>query len=271
MLRKGEKKGLKQFEDILTQCIEDIKAGRATIEDCLTVYSSVRERLEPLLKIALSIREPPDVKPSPQFKLKGRVQLVEQIHGKQVVTRWPWSRHSDPVRMTPSRSRFSMARIAIVTALALWALVGGTAYAAQDSLPGDILYPVKLVTEQVRMMLRGDEVGRAERALSFGDRRMSEIEALAQGGRLQDLDVAVEKYGDALNMTLARIESGRGKGLATRNITASVAATTAEHLSALNNVYETAPEEAKAAIARAMEKARIAHDWAAERLQQMGP
>jgi len=262
---------MRKFEDVLTQCIEDIKAGRASIEDCLARYPSLRERLEPLLKIALAIRQPPDVKPSPDFKLKARVRLMEQIHEKQAVTKWPWSRHSGPVGVIPEGRRFSMARIAIVIVLSLSALGGGTVYAAQDSLPGDILYPVKLATEQVRMMLRGDDVGRAERVLSFADRRVMEIEALAEEGRLQDLDMAVEKYGDALNMTLARIESGGGKGLATKDITTQVAATTAEHLSVLNNVYEMVPEEAKAAIATAMEKAQMAHEWAVERLQQMGP
>jgi hypothetical protein len=262
---------MRKFEDVLTQCIEDIKAGRATIEDCLARYPSLRERLEPLLKIALAIGEPPDVKPSPDFKLKARVQLMEQIHEKQAATRWPWSRHSDSVGVIPGRNRFSTARIAIVIVLTLSALVGGTVYAAQDSMPGDLLYPVKLAVEQVRMMLRGDDVGRAERVLSFADRRLMEIEALAEEGRLQDLDLAVEKYGDALNMTLARIESGGGKGLATRDITVLVADTTAEHLSILNDFYGTVPEEAKAAIATAMEEAEMAHEWATERLRQMGP
>ncbi len=262
---------MRKFEDILTQCIEDIKAGRAGIEDCLTRYPSLRERLEPLLKIALAIREPPDVKPSPHFKLKTRVKLMEQIHEKQAVTKWPWSRHNNPIRQMLQRSRFSMARIAIVIVLTFSALVGSTVYAAQDSLPGDVLYPVKLVTEQVIMMLRGDDVGRAERALSFANRRVTEIEALAEEGRLQELIMDVEKYGDALNITLTRIESGGGKGLATRDITALVAETTVEHLSVLNNVYNMVPEEAKAAMTTAMEKAQMAHEWAAKRLEQMGP
>jgi len=262
---------MRKFEDVLTQCVEDIKAGRASIEDCLARYPSLRERLEPLLKIALAIGEPPDVKPSPDFKLKARVRLMEQIHEKGAVARWPWSRHSDPLRVMPETRRFSMARIAIVMVLTVSALAGGTVYAAQDSLPGDFLYPVKLVYEQVRMMLRGDDVGRAERVLSFADRRVMEMEVLAEESRLQDLDVAVEKYGDALNMTLARIESGERRGLATRNITQLVAETTAEHLSILNNIYEMVPEEAKAAVARAMEKAQTAHDWATERLKHMGP
>ena len=54
---KEEETELKKFEDILVQCIEDIKAGKSSIEDCLDRYPSVREQLEPLLRTALEIRK----------------------------------------------------------------------------------------------------------------------------------------------------------------------------------------------------------------------
>ena len=55
---------MKGIEDILALCIEDVKSGRSTLADCLERYPSVREDLEPLLRIALSIQEPPPVTPS---------------------------------------------------------------------------------------------------------------------------------------------------------------------------------------------------------------
>ena len=115
---KGKETDLKKFEDILVQCIEDIKAGRSSIEDCLDRYPSVREQLEPLLRIALEIREPPDVKPSSVFKVKARVWLMDQIHGGQAVTKWPWSRYDSQVKPIPYIRRFSMARV-IVAAVAI--------------------------------------------------------------------------------------------------------------------------------------------------------
>jgi len=63
---------LNKFEDILVQCIEDIKAGRSSIEECLDRYPSFRERLEPLLRIAVGIREMPDVRPSTAFRVRAR-------------------------------------------------------------------------------------------------------------------------------------------------------------------------------------------------------
>jgi len=144
-----------------------------------------------------------------------------------------------------------MASVILVIVLTLSALGGGTAYAAQDSLPGDALYPVKLGTEQIIMMLPGDDVVKAERALSFAERRVGEMEALTEKGRPQDLDLAVEKYGYALNMTLARIERAGNRGLATGNITARVAEATTRHLLVLDEVWDMVPDEAKTAIAHA--------------------
>ncbi len=76
----------KKFEEILTQCIDDIKAGRCDIEECLKRYPSLRNRLEPLLTLALEIQPPPVVEPSAGFKIRARVQLMEQIQIGRAVT-----------------------------------------------------------------------------------------------------------------------------------------------------------------------------------------
>jgi len=242
---------LEKFEDILVQCIEDIKAGRSSIEDCLDRYPSMRGQLEPLLRIALAIPGPLDVKPSPAFKLKARVWLMDQIHGRQAARRWPWLRHEGQITPVPYIKRFStsMAGVILVVVLAVSALGAGTAYASQASLPGDTLYPLKLATEQAGMILSLDGAARAERALSFANKRMREMEALAQKGRSQDLELAVEQYGYAINITLSMIEQAADRGVATENITALVAEATARHLSVLDEVWDVVPEEAKAAVA----------------------
>ena len=149
-----------------------------------------------------------------------------------------------------------MVRIIIVIVLALSALGGGTVYAAQDSLPGDALYPVKLGAEGITMMLRGDDVERAERALNFASKRVREMVALTEKGRPEDLGLAVEKYCYALNMSLARMEEAvDNRGSVAGDIAALVAEATAQHLSVLDELYDMVPDEAKPAIARAMEEA----------------
>jgi len=259
-----------RFEDILVECIEDVKADRSSIEDCLDEYPSMRERLEPLLRIALEIREPPYLKPSPGFKLRARVWLMEQIHESGAVAKRPSFRHDNRVKPIPERSRFSMARVVVAIALAVAALGGVTAYAAQASLPGDALYPVKAGTERMGMMMLADDVARAERGLGFADRRIVEIEALVEQGRSEYLDVAAEEYERALNTALAKIEQAGDRGLDTEGITMSVAEATVKHMDALAKVYDEVPPEAEHAIARAMEVSVTGYETAVRALERAG-
>jgi len=244
---------LKKFEDILAQSIEDIKAGKASIKDCLDKYPSMRERLNPLLRLALEIREAPDVKPSPSFKIKARVRLMDQIHGGRAATRWPWRRYDGQMKPIAYIKKFSMSMAGVILAivLTLSAVGAGTAYASQASLPGDTLYSVKLATEQAGMMLVRDDVARAERALNLADKRVREMVRLAEKERPQDMGLAVEKYAYALNMTLTEIEQARNRGLDTRNVTALVAEATSRHFLVLDEVWDMVPDEAKTTIAHA--------------------
>lgn len=163
-----------------------------------------------------------------------------------------------------------MVRIIIAIVLALTALGGGTVYAAQDSLPGDALYSVKLGVEKVTMMLGGDDVARAERALNFADKRVREMVALTEKGRLEDLGLTVEKYCYTLNMSLTRMEAalGNGRSLA-GDITELVAEATAQHLSVLNGIYDIVPDESKPAISRAMEESLKCYQRAIQVREQL--
>ncbi len=80
---------MKRIEDILAECIEDVKADRCSMEDCLSRYPALDKELEPLLRLALNIQQPPDVKPSTAFKVKARVQIIEQINEWERIKQQP--------------------------------------------------------------------------------------------------------------------------------------------------------------------------------------
>ncbi len=168
-----------------------------------------------------------------------------------------------------------MKRVAIVAVIVLiLSGIGGATYAAQGSLPGDTLYPLKAATEQLTLRLPGDDAARAERGQSFADRRVEEIVDLAAQGRVPDLDLAAEKYENAMNITMARIEAAIAKGLVagnvTGNVTARVAEATLKHVEVLLEVFDRVPEQAQPAIARAMERAVTGHYRAMEALIEAG-
>jgi hypothetical protein len=164
-----------------------------------------------------------------------------------------------------------MKKLAVILAVVLsLSAVGGTAYAAQDSLPGDALYSAKLSAEGL-MMLAGDDVSRVERTLNFADKRVREMVALIAEGRPEDLDLAVEKYCYTLNVTLTKMEEALNKGRSVAGDIASlVANTVAQHLSTLDGLYAMVPDEAKPAIERAMVEALKCYKRAIQVREQLG-
>lgn len=164
-----------------------------------------------------------------------------------------------------------MKKLVVILAVVLsLSAVGGTAYAAQDSLPGDALYSAKLSAEGL-MMLQGDDVSRVERTLNFADKRVREMVALIAEGRPEDLDLAVEKYCYTLNVTLTRMEEALNKGRSVAGDIASlVANTVAQHLSTLDELYDMVPDEAKPAIERAMVEALKCYKRAIQVREQLG-
>jgi len=165
-----------------------------------------------------------------------------------------------------------MKKVVVILAVVLTlSTVGGTAYAAQDSLPGDALYSAKLSAEGLTMMLQGDDVSRAERALNFADKRVKEMVTLNEEERPEDLDLAVEKYCYTLNVALSRMEEALNKGRSVAgDIAVLVARVTAQHLSTLDGLYDMVPDEAKPAIERAMVEALKCYQRAIQVREQLG-
>jgi len=153
-----------------------------------------------------------------------------------------------------------MLGVIIAIILVLSALGSGIIYAVDGSLPGDALYSVKLSADHVGMLLPGSDVGRAERAIDFADRRVAEMLQLAEMERIDDLGLAVDKYDYALETALERVEGADHRVPLAADMTALVAEATARHLSVLDEVYDLVPEEARPAIAMDMEKALDGYD-----------
>ncbi len=165
---------MKRVEEILIQCIDDIKTGRASLEDCLNRYPDVRHELEPLLRVALSVKAPADIKPSDAFRVRARANLMKHIHASQAKRKAPQAGFGYGWFTGWARA------VAVVGALILTisAAGAGTAYASQSSLPGDTLYAVKLATEQVQRIITLDDAAEVDLELEFASTRLDELEEL---------------------------------------------------------------------------------------------
>jgi hypothetical protein len=76
---------------------------------------------------------------------------------------------------------FTLARIVLLAVFALGG-TGVTAYAAQDSLPNEALYPVKTWIEDLRLDLTQDPHTHFDLLVGFVEERIGEIEALVEDG-----------------------------------------------------------------------------------------
>lgn len=75
----------------------------------------------------------------------------------------------------------TLARSILVLALALGG-TGATAFAAQSSMPDDVLYPVKLMTEDMRLALTSDPEAAFNYLMNLAEERTREVAGLANQG-----------------------------------------------------------------------------------------
>jgi hypothetical protein len=226
---------LKKVEDILAECIEDIRAGRTTLEECLARYASMRTQLEPLLRLALSIRKPPSFAPSTAFKVRTRVRLMDYIHDNR--QRKPWySSIGENLARGWRAGWLKTASIVLVIVLFLSASGTGTAYASQESLPGDVLYPVKKATESIRRTFTFDNDEQLNLELSLADTRLEEMEVLAVKNP-QQIDSAIDGYRNNLALAVEKAEAAGDKGEHRQRLE-TVALETLRHISVIDGIND---------------------------------
>lgn len=82
------------------------------------------------------------------------------------------------------KERFSMNTFLVLTLVfaALFGGAAGTAYAAQDDLPTEALYPVKILTEDARLALTSSPQARLELLGALAQTRTQEMVQLAEAG-----------------------------------------------------------------------------------------
>ena len=156
-----------QFEAILDDCLQRLLQGE-DIAACLERYPAYAPELAPLLRTAAMLRDLPQPRLNPHRRAaigaRLRAEARSRTHTRQTL---------------PLIWRF--ARLAFALLLAV-VLATGSVWAAEDSLPGSPLYPLKRATEQVQLWLAPDAESRAILHLRWADRRAAELLALIEAG-----------------------------------------------------------------------------------------
>jgi len=166
---------MSDFKQRLDAAISRYLAGSHDPQDELDPYFATLETLEPLR----------DIPPRDQEKAAtGRRAFLQQarqmlkpvsIAPKHRLNGWTnWFRKERSPMLT-------LARIVLALVVTLGG-AGATTYAAQASLPSDTLYPVKLLTEDLRLSLTTNHQAEIDLLLELTARRIAEIAALAEEG-----------------------------------------------------------------------------------------
>ena len=132
-----------------------------------------------LLELVATLRDQAPAVPRPEFAsdLRGRLMLEAETALKPQTANL-----SLPTRQRGSRER------RLVAAASAFVLIGGTttmAAAAQGSLPGDALYPIKRGIEQAEAGLSMSAAGRGQDLLHQASDRLVEVKGLVEADTIQ--------------------------------------------------------------------------------------
>lgn len=236
---------------LLADCLEDL-------EDDLGERPASRDRpaieeagLVPLLEVVHAVRRVQHPQLSPAAMAAGLAQVQGALAGRRRPTPRP----------APWARRLAWAALALLLALLLST---GTAWAAQDSLPGELLYPVKRATEQARLSLTRRPEARSNLLISLAERRLDEVAQLCpEGDCPQDLLDSLAAQTSAAQAEIERIPQGERTQLLEK-----IVALTERQQDVLTQVLEKAPAPARPGLERALERSQQGKERARQSLER---
>ncbi|HEU5288821.1 MAG TPA: DUF5667 domain-containing protein [Candidatus Limnocylindria bacterium] len=158
------------------------------------------DRLRDAIRIALRIHRQTAEAPDDYTRLRIRARVLGNLRPRGAgLADHAWTALELLARPAPMIAR-SFALAALLVAVGMGATV-----ASADTLPDDLLYPVKVAAEGVRLALAGAPEDRAEVELSIAEHRLREAERLAASGRTSDALVAAAVYSQHIAWAAAEL------------------------------------------------------------------
>ncbi len=157
----------KPIEEILDICFRKINEG-IPLKEILGQYPDYADELKELLATAKKIKDVPLPEPSDKGLAYCLVRLGEALE---------LQRQKRPKARIPGLLYFpSLSWVkALVFALVIILVSWGTVTLSANSLPGDLLYPIKFMTEKVKFFLTADSRGKVELRLIYSEKRMQDL------------------------------------------------------------------------------------------------
>jgi len=155
--------------------------------------------------------------PDPAWVSRTRETLMMQVENSMSVTPVSfWRRVRETVRPVAHSFRLmSFFRRQVIATISIFGLVAGgsiaSVSAADNSVPGDFLYPVKLAAEQTQLALTSDKSEKLKLKTEFVGRRVEEIKSIVTSKvgqkteRIQEAAEIMKRDLDTMNTQLVEV------------------------------------------------------------------
>jgi len=184
----------RNFEQALDNCLDWMRSG-ASLESCLERFPDYSQELRPLLETAISVQQievPHSSQIAIQLSRQTMFNAVDRKFSSQAVSKSLLSRYAEQIIiLLTGKENIDMklvTRFAVATMVAILFIgLGGTAIASAKAIPGDTLYPVKTMIEDVKLNLTLNDSARQQLEERLQETRREEIMAALMTGRIADV------------------------------------------------------------------------------------
>ena len=153
----------------------------------------IRDEDEYGKRILAPLKDSPALEPAIQAEERAKfMQLGEDLRGRAIQDRKLTSQSQSSSVAMQGRLSIPLFKVLVITLLVLVfvAVSSISVYAAQNSLPGEPLYPIKSFSEDIRLSLTFSTQTKLNLTLDFTNRRMGEIRSLIADGRAVPIQAA---------------------------------------------------------------------------------
>ena len=171
------------FESILDECISALQAG-VPLEEILAEVPDYADELRPLLYASLLLADPNPALAPAQKKAELRAEYIKQMaelparSGPTFGQKFQAVLHIVRRRLTRQAILSDLITISITVILTLGMLALLLTILAEDTIPGDLLYGTKRISERVGLAITFDDRRKTEFLAELNERRIWEIEQL---------------------------------------------------------------------------------------------
>ena len=165
------------IEETLDDCLNRLTMGE-TIPECVSRYPECEDEIVGLLQVAESTMQVvSSVTYSPGAKTRGFNRFMSAVHriSEPTVSGFSW--------LVLPQYAFRPLLGAIALVFFTMATIFGTSVVSAETVPGDIFYPIKIIKEDISLMMIRSDVSKAREHVHLARVRGEEIEHLVSEGR----------------------------------------------------------------------------------------